>query len=606
MKYQHIKRGIFLSRPNRFIAYVKVDGREEKVHVKNTGRCRELLKEGAAVWLEKSENGGRATAYDLVAVEKEGRIVNMDSQAPNKAVCEWLLAGGLFPEVTLVRPETAFGDSRFDFYIEADDPQENSEKGAADAGEACGIRKIFMEVKGCTLEENGVGLFPDAPSERAVKHVRELIKAREAGYGSYLLFVVQMDRVDHVAPNRRTQPEFAEVLLEARKAGVQIIARDCLVTEDSMEIRNPLPVYLSVSEQIPGSLLDWYSQGHRILPWREEPTPYHVWLSEIMLQQTRVEAVKPYYDRFLRELPDISSLAQAQEERLLKLWEGLGYYNRVKNLQKAARQIMSDYNGQMPSEREELMKLSGIGSYTAGAIASIAYGKKAPAVDGNVLRVLSRVTLDDRDILDTKTKRSVEQELLHVIPEDRPGDFNQAMMELGAMVCLPNGRPKCEECPLKRFCLAYEKGCMTDYPKKAPKKARTIEEKTVLVLQDETRAALTRRDNKGLLAGFYEFPCLPGKRTGEQVLAYLKELGIVSLHIKEIGEAKHIFTHKEWHMTGYCVRTDELADRREAMEKADFIFVEKEEIEKKYPLPSAYAAYAKYLDIRQGAATLGL
>lgn len=583
MKYQHIKKGIFRSRPNRFIACVEIDGREERVHVKNTGRCRELLTEGAAVWLEKSENGERSTAYDLVAVEKGGRIVNMDSQAPNRAVHEWLLSGGLFPGVRLVKPETTFGDSRFDFYIEA------------------GVRKIYMEVKGCTLEEDGVGSFPDAPSERAVKHVRELIRAREAGYDAVLLFVVQMDGVDYVVPNRRIQPEFAEVLLEARRAGVSIIARDCLVTENSMDIRDSLPVYLSEMDRIPGPLLDWYGRGHRILPWREDPTPYHVWLSEIMLQQTRVEAVKPYYDRFLRELPDIPSLAEAEEETLLKLWEGLGYYNRVRNLQRAARQIVEGYNGQMPDEWEELRKLSGIGSYTAGAIASIAYGKRAPAVDGNVLRVLSRVMLDDRDILDAKVKKAVEQELLPVIPWERPGDFNQAMMELGAMVCLPNGAPKCEDCPLKSFCRAYAAGCMTQYPKKAPKKARKIEEKTVLILQDETRAALTKRAERGLLAGFYEFPCLPGRKSGDQVLSYLRKLGFVSLRIKELGEAKHIFTHREWHMTGYCIMADELADQRAAAERANFIFAEKEEIEERYPLPSAYAAYAKYLDITQGA-----
>lgn len=593
MKYQHIEKGTFLSRPNRFIARVRIDGREEKVHVKNTGRCRELLKEGASVYLEKSDSGNRATAYDLVAVEKEGRIVNMDSQAPNKAVREWLLSGGLFPDVVLVRPETTFRESRFDFYIEAKSSAKDQKN-----------RRIFMEVKGCTLEEDGVGRFPDAPSERAVKHVRELIRAAEAGYESCLLFVVQMDGVNYVVPNTKTQPEFEEALLEARRAGVLIIARDCLVTKDSMEIRGELPVYLSEMDRIPGPLLDWYSQMKRALPWREEPEPYHVWLSEIMLQQTRVEAVKPYYDRFLKALPDISSLAEAKEEVLLKLWEGLGYYNRVRNLQKAAKQIVNDYNGRMPEDWEELKKLPGIGSYTAGAVASIAYGKKAPAVDGNVLRVLSRVTLDGRDILEAKTKRSVEQELLRIIPEERPGDFNQAMMELGATVCLPNGRPKCGECPLGGFCLAYEKDCTTDYPKKTPKRARTIEEKTVLVLQDETRAALTRRDNKGLLAGFYEFPCLPGKRSKEQVLAYLKELGFASLHIKEIGEAKHVFTHKEWHMTGYCVRTDELADHREAAEKGGIIFVEKEEIEERYPLPSAYAVYAKYLNIAQGADAL--
>ncbi len=588
MKYQHIRQGTFLSRPNRFIAYVEVDGKEEKVHVKNTGRCRELLKEGAVVYLEQVENEGRSTAYDLVAVEKDGRIVNMDSQAPNKATLEWLSAGGLFSDITYLKPETTFGDSRFDFYIETAD-----KKG--------GIRKIYMEVKGCTLEEDGVGSFPDAPSERAVRHVKELIKAKEAGYEAYLLFVVQMDRVDYVVPNRRTQPEFAEVLLDARRAGVQIIARDCLVTEDSMEIRNPLPVYLSEMDRIPAPLLSWYDKGRRILPWREEPTPYHVWLSEIMLQQTRVEAVKPYYDRFLKALPDIKALSEAEEESLLKLWEGLGYYNRVRNLQKAAKQIMSEYSGKMPGDWQELCSLPGIGSYTAGAISSIAYGKKAPAVDGNVLRVLSRVMLDERNILDAKVKKSVEQELLCVIPDQRPGDFNQAMMELGAMVCLPNGKPKCEECPLLEFCGAYRQGCMTDYPKKAPKKARKIEEKTVLVLQDAERAALAKRGDRGLLAGFYEFPCLPGKKTEAEVLEYLRKLGFVSLHIRKIGEAKHIFTHKEWHMAGYLIRTDELTSQTEAAERAGFIFAEKEEIEKDYPLPSAYAAYAKYLDITQGA-----
>lgn len=345
----------------------------------------------------------------------------------------------------------------------------------------------------------------------------------------------------------------------------------------------------------------WFEQNARDLPWRKNPSPYQVWVSEIMLQQTRVEAVKPYYDRFLKALPDIKALAEAEEEGLLKLWEGLGYYNRVRNLQKAAKQIMEEYDGKMPAEFEELCKLPGIGSYTAGAVSSIAYGKKAPAVDGNVLRVLSRIMLDGRNILDAKVKKSVEQELYFVIPDHRPGDFNQAMMELGAMVCLPNGKPKCEECPLRGFCGAYRQGCMMEYPKKAPKKARKAEEKTVLVMQDETRVALAKREERGLLAGFYEFPCLPGKQSDRQVLEYLKRLGFVSLRIQKIGEAKHIFTHKEWHMTGYLIRTDELANQKTAAEKAGFIFAEKEEIERNYPLPSAYAAYAKYLDITQGA-----
>lgn len=584
MKYKHIVKGYFRSRPNRFIAFVEIDGREEKVHVKNTGRCRELLQEGAVVYLEKTENKSRSTVYDLVAVEKEGRIVNMDSQAPNAAAGEWLRNGGLFSDIVYIKQEAVFGESRFDFYIEGKN-----------------LRKIFMEVKGCTLEEDGVGSFPDAPSERAVKHVKELIKAKEAGYEAYLLFVVQMTGVRYVVPNRRTQPAFAEILLEAEKAGVQIIAMDCDVTEDSMKIRAPLPVYLSPMDRIPEPILAWYDKGRRILPWRDDPAPYHVWLSEIMLQQTRVEAVKPYYDRFLKTLPDISHLASTEEETLLKLWEGLGYYNRVRNLQRAAKIIMEDYGGEMPEEPEELCRLPGIGSYTAGAISSIAFGKKAPAVDGNVLRVLSRVLLDDRNILDAKVKKAVEQEVLRIIPEKRPGDFNQAMMELGAVICLPNGAPKCDSCPLQEICAARRLDCMADYPKKAVKKKRTVEEKTVLVLQDENRAALTKRPDKGLLAGFYEFPCMEGKRSQREVLAYLKALGFSSVKIQRIGEAKHIFTHKEWHMTGYCVRMDELVSLDGAAQEAGFVFVEKEEIEKKYPLPSAYTFYARYLNITQGA-----
>ncbi len=587
MKYHNIRKGIFLSRQNRFIAYVKVDGREEKVHVKNTGRCGELFREGVPVYLEKSENTERSTEYDLVAVEKAGRIVNVDSQAPNLAVGEWLKGGGLFSDVKQIRPETVFEDSRFDFYMET-------------SGKENG-RKIFLEVKGCTLEENGVAAFPDAPSKRAVKHVRELMKAKAAGYEAFLLFVVQMEGADYVVPNWRTQPEFGEALLEARKAGVKILAMDCLVTENSMELRNPLPVYLLGEDRIPELILEWYDRGRRILPWRESPSPYHVWLSEIMLQQTRVEAVKPYYDRFLKALPDIAALAAAEEEKLLKLWEGLGYYNRVRNLGKAAKIIMEEYNGRMPEEWKELCKLPGIGSYTAGAVSSIAYGKKAPAVDGNVLRVLARVRLDTRDILDAKVKKAVEQEVLCLMPDKRPGDFNQAMMELGAMVCLPNGAPACERCPLGELCGAHRQGCEMEYPKKAAKKARKTEEKTVLVLQDEEKAALTKRPDRGLLAGFYEFPCIEGKKSAKEVLSYLEKLGFSSIRIQKIGDAKHVFTHKEWHMTGYCVRVDELVSDKETAQKAGFLFVEKEEIEKRYPLPSAYAAYAKYLNIAQGA-----
>lgn len=350
-------------------------------------------------------------------------------------------------------------------------------------------------------------------------------------------------------------------------------------------------------EQIVEPLLTWFGSHARILPWREEPTAYRVWVSEIMLQQTRVEAVKPYYERFMNALPTVEALAVAPEETLLKLWEGLGYYNRVRNMGKAAGQIMEQYHGVIPDDYEQLCSLAGIGSYTAGAVASIAYGKLVPAVDGNVLRVISRVRMDDRDIMQAKVRKSVEQDLTAIMPKGRCGAFNQALMELGAMVCIPNGEPKCSECPWNDFCRAYQNRCMTEYPKKTPKKARTIEYKTILVLQDAQKAALQKRPDKGLLAGMYEFPWIEGTQNEDSVLEYLGTLGLHALRIQRLEDSKHIFTHKEWHMTGYAVRVDEL---ERTSQDNGLIFVDREEAEARYAIPSAYAAYTKYLQIRQG------
>lgn len=608
MRYHNIAEGVFLERPNRFIAYVELAGKKETVHVKNTGRCRELLREGTKVFLEKNDDPRRRTAYDLVAVNKDGRLINMDSQAPNRAVEEWLRGGTLFPDLSFLRPETTYGNSRFDFYIEA------------------GERRIFMEVKGVTLEEDGVVSFPDAPSERAVKHVQELIAAKQAGYEAYLLFVVQMEKVRCFVPNRRMQPAFAEVLEEAERAGVKLLAYDCRVLPDAMELHAPVEIRLHGTENegenagknaaenakqdkkklrkgclrdIPKPLLTWYDTNRRVLPWREEPTPYHVWVSEIMLQQTRVEAVKPYYDRFMAALPDVASLAAAEEEVLLKLWEGLGYYNRVRNLKAAAVQIMTEYRGEMPSEYEELQKLKGIGSYTAGAISSIAFGRPEPAVDGNVLRVLSRVGCRREDITLPATKKKFEEELRRVMP-DRPGAFNQALMEIGAMICVPNGVPRCEVCPLSELCLAHANGTETAYPRKTPKKARTIERKTVLLIRDENQVALRKRAAKGLLAGLYEFPTLEGFLSAEEVTAWLAARGLPILRIVPLPDAKHIFTHREWHMRGFLIRVDELSEEQPAADAEHWLFAQVQEAEEKYPVPSAFAAYTGYLNMKLG------
>ncbi len=583
MKYREIIPAKFIERPNRFIAYVEIAGQRTKVHVKNTGRCGELLREQAQVYLEKSDNPARTTAYDLVVVDKGGRLVNMDSNAPNKVVMEWLSLGGLYQDVSIIRPETVFGRSRFDFYLES-----------------ISGRKAFVEVKGVTLETDHIASFPDAPSDRAVKHVEELIEAKAQGYEAYLIFVVQMKGIERVEPNWQMQPAFGEALQRARSAGVRLLAYDCIVGRDSLRIDMPVPVVVDSMDQILEPLLAWYDKGRRILPWREEPTPYHVWLSEIMLQQTRVQAVKPYYDRFLRELPDIPSLAEADEELLLKLWEGLGYYNRVRNLKKAAMMIVSQYGGEMPEDYEALCKLPGIGSYTAGAISSIAFGNPVPAVDGNVLRVLSRLRADERDIQEAKVRKAIEQELRPIMPQDRPGDFNQALMELGAMVCVPNGMAKCGECPWNQLCQARKQERVLEFPRKASRKPRSIEKKTILVIQDADKVALHKRPDKGLLAGMYEFPSLDGYREEKEVIEYLKQLGLQPLRIRRLQDSKHIFTHKEWHMRGYVARVDELCKPKNGSGAEELIFIDPVETRRDYPIPSAFAVYADYMEMKRG------
>lgn len=345
-------------------------------------------------------------------------------------------------------------------------------------------------------------------------------------------------------------------------------------------------------------LLSWYDGHARVLPWREDASPYRVWVSEIMLQQTRVEAVKPFFERFLHALPDVRALADCPEDELLKLWEGLGYYNRVRNMQKAARMIVDEYDGEFPADYEKLLALPGIGHYTAGAVSSIAFGIRMPAVDGNVLRVLSRVKASYEDILKQSVKSAMEKEIKEIIPKDRAGDFNQALIEIGAMVCVPNGKAKCGECPLAFCCKAYAQGIVGELPKKKPKKERRIENRTVLVLREGSRVAIHRRPPRGLLAGLYELPNLEGHLSEEEVLSYVKEQGLSPIRILPLAEAKHIFSHVEWHMKGYVVSMEETEnmDRN----KEGLFFIEAKETEEKYPVPAAFAAYARYMDIVLG------
>ena len=336
-------------------------------------------------------------------------------------------------------------------------------------------------------------------------------------------------------------------------------------------------------ERLPIPLLDWFRDAARTLPWRSDPTPYHVWVSEIMLQQTRVAAVLGYYARFMDALPTVADLAGCDTDELMKLWQGLGYYNRARNLQKAARQVMEDWNGVFPGAYGDILSLSGIGEYTAGAIASIAFGVPVPAVDGNVLRVVSRITGDGRDVTRPETKADMRRALLETMPRTMPGDFNQALMELGATVCLPNGAPLCEKCPAAEFCAALETDRIGLLPVKAPKRARRVEERVVFLIFHEGRVALRRRPEKGLLAGLWEYP----NELSPCACPVAGEMGFG-------GVGKHIFTHIEWHMTAQVVaaETDELPE--------GWVWADRRELAEKYAVPNAFQSFSGLVEERLG------
>ena len=342
-------------------------------------------------------------------------------------------------------------------------------------------------------------------------------------------------------------------------------------------------------------LLTWFEENARDLPWRKNVTPYQVWVSEIMLQQTRVEAVKAYYIRFMKRLPTVEALADISEDELLKLWEGLGYYNRVRNMQKAACVITEEYGGKFPDQYEQLLSLPGIGSYTAGAIGSIAYNLPEPAVDGNVLRVLARIRGDYEDIAEPTVKKRVETELRALL-QDIPvaGAFNQALMELGATVCVPNGAPKCEICPIQQSktcrCIAFDQSSQSELPVKSPKKQRRIDEKTVILIMDDRRAIIRKRPSTGLLAGLYEFPNAEGYLSEREVQDYVENMGFFSIRIEKLPEVTHIFTHREWRMRAYAVQIAE----PERINQEN-LFVDRTQIEETYPLPTAFSKFTSYV-----------
>ncbi len=345
------------------------------------------------------------------------------------------------------------------------------------------------------------------------------------------------------------------------------------------------------NEQIQ-NLLEWYRANKRDLPWRNRCTPYEIWISEIMLQQTRVEAVKERFALFLRELPTIDALAKCEDDRLLKLWEGMGYYSRARNLKKCAVEVMEHHDGILPEDPQKLRKLPGIGPYTSGAIASIAYGVPTPAVDGNVLRILMRYFDDFSDINKEQTKRMYEEVIRNYyasvnLNQEEVSDLTQAFMELGAIVCVPNGDPLCESCPWRADCLARKRGHLEEIPNRKTKIARPVVLKTVLILRYENQILLTRRPDSGLLAGMYEYPCLSGKLTEEAVRSAVEKTYGRIRGIKKLPDARHIFSHLEWQMCGYEIQL-------ETRKEAEGIIAVEEKNAKDYAIPSAYQTYTKH------------
>lgn len=341
-------------------------------------------------------------------------------------------------------------------------------------------------------------------------------------------------------------------------------------------------------KEIVEPLLNWYQINERPLPWRVDKNPYHIWVSEIMLQQTRIEAVKEYYYRFMKRLPTIKDLAKIKEDELLKLWQGLGYYNRARNLQKAAKMIVEKYSGKFPDNYKDLKALPGIGEYTAGAIASICYNEKVTAIDGNVLRVMMRLQNCHDKIDEKETKIKVEKQLKSILP-NQSGKFNQALMELGETICTPTSTPKCQECPLNPLCKSKEKNTYMELPKKNPKQPKTVENYTIFIYIYDNQVAIEKRNNTGLLKNMWEFPNENEKYTQETCQNYLKSKKFETTYITPSIEYKHIFTHKIWYINTYIIYVKN--------KYPQFKWVTISEIEEKYALPTAF--YPCFVEIKK-------
>lgn len=345
------------------------------------------------------------------------------------------------------------------------------------------------------------------------------------------------------------------------------------------------------------NLINWFKLNERKLPWRNPITPYTVWISEIMLQQTRIHAVIPKFLTFVQELPDIESLANCNDDKLMKLWEGLGYYSRARNLKKCANDLIQDYNGEFPHTKKELIKLPGIGDYTAGAIATTCFEEKVSAIDGNVLRVLARYFGYTKDIRSKETLTYFDQMILSSLTDVDSKDvryFTQGLMEIGETICVPKGEPSCSTCPFHMHCVALKENTITTIPYRSKLKERKIIDKTVFIIRNKDHYLIHKRDSTGLLANLYEFPNIDQVLSKEETLQYLEKYPINIINIKESIIAKHVFTHIEWHMHGYEIEIDEL---HQSLFGNNYYFLSKEELAK-ISIPSAFQAYLKHYHLR--------
>lgn len=406
---------------------------------------------------------------------------------------------------------------------------------------------------------------------------RLCVKKRRNGYASaclkYALRICPHLRID-------THPSNYPMLSLIRKFGFEQCGT--IYVEDLTE-----RIAFEKNMMFSDLLLDWYNENKRNLPWRNNPTPYQVWISEIMLQQTRAEAVKNYYARFLDAMPTIDDLANADEDVCLKLWQGLGYYSRVKNLHKGAQSLVKQHNGFLPNTYSDLIKVPGIGDYTANAILAFSFHQPTIAVDGNLFRVYARLTEDNRPFSEESKKACHDYFFCEL--QEKPEEFNQALMDLGEMICLPHGKPRCENCPLSSFCLAFSHHSQEDYPVKKKKAEKKQVDVSVFLLHFKEKIIIEKRESTGLLASLYQFPNVESRLSEKQAMSYLHDLGFSINKISGIGSAKHIFTHLIWNMNGYEVFLDSVPKEKQ------FLFVSKEELLNTYSIPSAFSFYLNYL-----------